>query len=325
MEGPPPTISVCIAAYNAEEWIAEALDSILAQTRPPDEVVVVDDGSTDGTAAVLAAYGEQIRVFHQENAGYPTTMNRAIRESTGDFVAPTGADDIWEPRKLEWQAEAIAAHPEVGVHFGHAVFFGRLEGDYERPSGTGVLDRQAFLRDLFRIYPINMPSTVIRRDLFDRIGWFRADFIADDAEFFFKCLRAEVEFLYEPRTLVRYRAHDVNITNNLAASRAGLHQVRAWNLDLLDDGGFGARAMAADHFRIGRAHVDEGRAREGRSEIARALRYWREESLYGNLRALVWVGLLSLPTAVGARLGGGLARLSLASGNPLDRGSAEAA
>jgi glycosyltransferase involved in cell wall biosynthesis len=321
----PATISVCIAAYQAEEWIGEAIDSILAQTRPPDEVVVVDDGSTDGTAAVLAGYGDRIRVFHQENAGYPTTMNRAIRESTGDFVAPTGADDIWEPHKLEWQAAAIAAHPEVGVHFGHAVFFGRLEGDFERPTGIGVLDGQTLLRDLFRIYPINMPSTVIRRDLFDQLGWFRKDFIADDAEFFFNCLRAGVEFYYEPRTMVRYRAHDVNITNNLAASREGLHVVRSWNLDQLDDRGFGARAMAADHFRIGRAHFDEGRQREGRREIRGALKYWRDNSFYGNLRALAWVSILSLPASAGRRLGSGLARLSLASGNVLDRESAEAA
>jgi glycosyltransferase involved in cell wall biosynthesis len=319
------TISVCIAAYQAEEWIGEAIDSILGQTRPPDEVVVVNDGSTDGTAAILAGYGERIRVFDQENRGYPTTMNRAILESSGEYVAPTGADDVWEPRKLEWQAEAIGIYPDVGVHFGHAVFFGRLEADFERPTGAGLLAGPTLLRDLFRIYPINMPSTVIRRDLFDRIGWFRTDFIADDAEFFFKCLRAGVEFYYEPRTLVRYRAHEVNITNNLAASREGLHLVRSWNLDLLDDRGFGARSMAEDHFRIGRAHLDEGRPREARREMRRALHYWRRNSLYGTLRALAWAAILTLPGGAAARLGATVARISSASGNVFDRGSAEAA
>ncbi|HVX33786.1 MAG TPA: glycosyltransferase [Solirubrobacterales bacterium] len=298
----PATISVCIAAYQAEEWIAEALDSILAQTRPPDEVVVVDDGSTDGTPEVLASYGERIRVFRQENAGYPTAMNRAIRESVGDYVAPTGADDLWEPRKLEWQAEAIAAHPEIGVHFGHAVFFGRVEGDYERPTGSGPLDNRTLLHDLFRVYPINMPSTVIRRDLFESVAWFRDGFLADDSEFFFNCLRAGVRFYYEPRTLVRYRAHDVNITNNVAAVREGLHTVRSWNLDLLDDPRFAARAMADDFFRIGRAHIDEGRPREGRRAIRHSLRYARGNSLYGNVRALAWVGILSLPRGVSRSL-----------------------
>ncbi|HVW48316.1 MAG TPA: glycosyltransferase [Solirubrobacterales bacterium] len=307
----PATISVCIAAYQAEEWIADALDSILAQTRPADEIVVVDDGSTDGTAAILAGYGDRIRVVRQENSGYPTAMNRAIRESSGDYVAPTGADDIWEPRKLEWQAEAIAAHPEVGVHFGHAVFFGRVEGDYERPTGTGLLDNRVLLHDLFRIYPINMPSTVLRRDLFDRVDWFRDGFLADDSEFFFKCLRQDVRFYYEPRTLVRYRSHDVNITNNLAAVREGLHLVRSWNLDQLDDPRFAARAMADDFFRIGRAHIDEGRPREGRRAIRHSLRYARGNSLYANARALAWITLLSLPDAVSRPLGASAARLGV--------------
>src|ERR1700722_5116977 len=140
---PSPTISVVIAAYQAESFIAEALDSILGQTCPPDEVVVVDDGSTDTTPQILAGYGDRIRVVRQENAGYPVAMNRAIQESTGDFVAPCGADDVWEPRKLEWQQQALIAHPEAGVLFGHAVFFGHVERDHERPTGSGLLDTQS--------------------------------------------------------------------------------------------------------------------------------------------------------------------------------------
>ena len=157
--GPAPSISVVVATYQAERWIGEALDSILGQTRAPDEVVVVDDGSTDGTAAILEAYGDRIRVVRQPNAGYPTAMNRAIRESHGSYVAPCGADDIWEPRKLEWQAEALVADPGLDVLFGHAVFFGRIEGDHVRPTSTGRLDGQELWQDLFRL----TSSTCLRR------------------------------------------------------------------------------------------------------------------------------------------------------------------
>ena len=122
----PPTISAVIAAYQSQATLAEALDSVLGQTRPPDEVVVVDDGSTDATPDILASYGDAIQVIRQDNAGYPAAMNRAIATSTGDVVAPIGADDIWLPQKLEWQAEALERHPDVGVHFGHAVLFGRI-------------------------------------------------------------------------------------------------------------------------------------------------------------------------------------------------------
>jgi glycosyltransferase involved in cell wall biosynthesis len=290
------SISAVIATYQAEEWIGEALDSILGQTRPPEEVVVVDDGSTDGTARILASYGDRIRVIEQENAGYPVAMNRAIRESSGAFVAPCGADDIWEPRKLEWQAEALARHPELGVLFGHAVFFGRFEGDHEGPTGSGVLDRGDLLEDFLRINPINMPSAVIRRELLDRLGWFRAGFVADDFEFFFNCLRAGVDFYYDPRSLVRYRRHEHNITSDPSEMHEAMHLVRAWNIDLIEDPRRAERAMAEDLFKIGRAHVNAGNQAKARRSIRRSLRYARGNSLYANARALAWVAILSLPS-----------------------------
>src|SRR5271170_6996882 len=124
-----PSISAVVAAYQAEEWIGEALDAILGQTRPPDEIVVVDDGSTDGTARELDRYARRIRIVRRPNGGCPAAFNTAFREACGDFVAMCGADDIWEPRKLEWQAEAIARHPGADVLFGHARTFGRIESE----------------------------------------------------------------------------------------------------------------------------------------------------------------------------------------------------
>jgi len=303
-----PSISAVLAAYASEQWIAEALDSILGQTSPADEVVVVDDGSPDRTAEIIESYGERVRLIRQENTGYPVAMNRAIREARCDFVAPCGADDIWEPRKLEWQREAIRAHPDVGVHFGHAVFFGEVESDHERPTGTGVLDRDGLLSDLLRINPINMPSAVIDRALFGPLGWFTDDFLADDFEFFFRCLRAEVDFYYEPRPLVRYRRHEHNITRNNAALREAMHIVHKLNADLIGDPERVARVMARDLFEIGRAYADEGDRLRARSAIRRSLRYTDGNDWYETARALAWIGCLSLPAgagelAVGALLG----------------------
>lgn len=306
---PEPSISAVIAAYQAEEWIGEALDSILGQTRPPDEVVVIDDGSIDGTTRILDAYGDRIRLIRQENTGYPVAMNRAIREASGEFVAPCGADDLWEPRKLEWQAETLAAHPELGVLFGHAVFFGQVEGDHERPTGSGLLDRQTLLEDMLGINPINMPSTLIRRELLGRLGWFTDGFLADDLEFFFHCLRADVGFYYEPRTLVRYRRHEHNITANNAALREAMHLVHSWNIDLITDPRLADRTMARDLFAIGRAHLNEGRPAQARQAIRRSLRYARGNSLYANARALAWIAILSLPSDARDRAGRALIEL----------------
>jgi glycosyltransferase involved in cell wall biosynthesis len=298
-----PSISAVVAAYQAEEWIGEALDSILGQTHPPDEVVVVDDGSTDGTARILDGYGGRIRVVRQENRGYPMAMNRAIQEASGEFVAPCGADDIWEPRKLEWQAQAIAAHPEVGFLFGHAVLFGLVERDHERPTGRGLLDGQALWEDLFRINSINMPSAVIRRGLFDRIGWFTDKFLADDYEFFFRCLRAGVRFYYEPRIIVRYRRHDDNITNSTAEWHHAMYLVRSRNADRIPDRRLITETKARDLFKIGRAHVDEGCPVEARRAFRRSLRYARGNTIGANVRALVWIAILGLPRGVGETAG----------------------
>ena len=290
-----PTISAVVAAYQAEEWIADAIDSILGQTSPPDEVVVVDDGSADGTAAVLEAYRGVIRVVHQDNAGYPTAMNRAIREARGEFVALCGADDVWEPRKLEWQREAVAANAaEAGVLFGHAVFFGLLEGDHLRPRGSGLLDSTTLAEDLFRAQPINTPSTVIRRELFDRVGWFPESSHADDYDFFFRCLRAGVRFYYDPRTLVRYRRHDANLSDRDVVRRA-MMVVRSRNIGCIGDRQLVCDVMAPDLIRIARGLVDEGRPRHARQVFRRSLRYARGNPASVNARALIWIGILSLP------------------------------
>ncbi len=301
-----PTISAVIAAYQSEDWIGEAIDSILGQTRPPDEVVVVDDGSTDATARILAGYGDRIRVITQENSGYPLAMNRAIRESTGQFVAPCGADDIWEPRKLEWQAETLAAYPAAEVLFGHAVFFGRIESDHVRPSHSGALDGQTLVSDLFGDNVINMPTVVLRRDLLDRVGWFTDGFLADDFEFFFGCLRAGVAFHYDPRTLVRYRRHEHNITNSNLALHEAMLQVRLENLDLLADPAVGSDAIAHDLFRVGRERLDEGDPQGARRAIRDSLRYAGGKGPYWRARACGWLLVLNFPSRLRNGVVGGL-------------------
>jgi glycosyltransferase involved in cell wall biosynthesis len=298
-----PTISAVLAAYQSERWIIECIDSILGQSRPPDEVVVVDDGSTDGTARELERYGDRIRVLRQPNRGYPAAINRAIREARGAFVAPCGADDIWEPHKLGWQEQAVIAHPDVDVHFGHAVMFGRYEGSFPRPVGVGPLDGDALRRELFEACVVNMPSVLMRRDLFARLGPFiekfpddpSRTFTADDYEYWFRCLRAGVRFYYEPRTLVRYRQHGANITADNPTMVRATALVHHWYCVDLDDRALANRVLAPAQFKIGRNLVDEGRLRKARAAFGLSLRYGTGNRLETNARALGWVVLLSLP------------------------------
>ena len=130
-----PLVSVVIPAYNAEKTLAQTLRSILAQTYQQLEILVVDDGSRDGTFELAKEYGlsdPRIRVLRQENGGVARARNHGVREARGSYVAPIDADDLWHPRKIELQVQAIGTLPMgLGVAYnwyaaidGNDVIFG---------------------------------------------------------------------------------------------------------------------------------------------------------------------------------------------------------
>jgi len=110
-----PVVSVIIPAYNHVRFVGQCIDSVLTQTYTDYEVVVVDDGSQDGTSAILQGYGDRIVYIRQENAGTQAARNRAIRASTGEFIALLDSDDAWLPMKLQRQLAAFDARPDVGM------------------------------------------------------------------------------------------------------------------------------------------------------------------------------------------------------------------
>ncbi len=117
------TISVIIGAYNAEDTLAETLVSVLDQTLLPDEIIVVDDGSTDHTAQVAAAASNSIRVVRQNNRGAAAALNLGVKLATGDALGFVDADDLWERNKLAMQARALAEQPELDGTSGHVSTF----------------------------------------------------------------------------------------------------------------------------------------------------------------------------------------------------------
>lgn len=121
-----PLISVIIPAYNAEKFIAATLDSVLSQTYPHLEIIVVDDGSQDRTAEIVAAYAQHDRrltLLRQSNQGVAAARNLAIEQSTGEYIAPIDADDIWYPQKLEKQlALMLHSEPTVGLIYGWSAY-----------------------------------------------------------------------------------------------------------------------------------------------------------------------------------------------------------
>jgi glycosyltransferase involved in cell wall biosynthesis len=118
------TVSVIIPTYNRAELISQAIDSVLAQTVPAHEIIVADDGSTDDTAAVVAAYGDRVRYLALPHRGQPAaTRNAGIRAATGVLLAFLDSDDLFLPDKLARQIAALAQTPAAGVVYSNGLYF----------------------------------------------------------------------------------------------------------------------------------------------------------------------------------------------------------
>jgi len=111
-----PQISVVIPTYNRAQVVRNAIESVLAQTRPAAEIIVVDDGSKDDTREVLASYGNRIKAISQENGGLSAARNTGIRAASSEWVAFLDDDDAHVPERLAIAAETIAIHPDIDVH-----------------------------------------------------------------------------------------------------------------------------------------------------------------------------------------------------------------
>jgi glycosyltransferase involved in cell wall biosynthesis len=166
-------ISAIITTYNYSRFIPAAIESVLGQTRVPDEIVVVDDGSTDDTREVVASYAERgVRYVYQPNAGAGAARNRGLRETTGELVAFLDADDRWLPNKMALQSAHIAQNPGVGLVTGSEWQV------YESGEQPYLLHRPHV--NCASIYPrilventIGNPSlTLVRRECFKAAGTF---------------------------------------------------------------------------------------------------------------------------------------------------------
>lgn len=168
-----PTVSVVIPAYNAAWCVGKAICSVLAQDFEDRELIVVDDGSSDGTAAVLAGYGERIRVLAQANGGLSSARNAGITAARGGLVAFLDADDWWLAGKLRRQVELMNARPELGFSSTAARVEdpqGRLVNLWSRARWSG-----SFLEHLFGSngdVAGSGSAAIVRRDLFARVGGF---------------------------------------------------------------------------------------------------------------------------------------------------------
>jgi glycosyltransferase involved in cell wall biosynthesis len=206
-----PLISCIVPVFNGERYVREALDSILAQTYRPLEIIVADDGSTDGTAAVVASYGDRLRHVRQAEAGPPATRNLGLGAARGEYVAFLDADDLWHPEKLARQMARFEARPELDLCVAHVQNFWipELREEAER------------FREHRRGQPVpgySAGSLLARRTLFEAVGRFNAAlWYGDQTEWFLRAAEqgAVTELLAD--VLVYRRLHHSNLSRRRAS------------------------------------------------------------------------------------------------------------
>lgn len=199
-----PAFSVIIPLYNKEREIGGTLRSVLAQSLPPAEVIVVDDGSTDGSREVVESIASPlIRLVTQSNAGVSAARNRAIAEAKGEYIALLDADDEWEPGFLAQIAALIAEFPDCGL-YATAFNIRSDRGLFPAPTPTQRGIVPDFFRDSAHRYIAIPSASVIPRRVFDRVGGFPDGMkIAEDLYMWIKIAR-RYPVCFSPERLVRY-------------------------------------------------------------------------------------------------------------------------
>lgn len=216
-----PSISVVIPLYNKAKHIAQTLDSVIKQSFPPAEIIVVDDGSTDAGAEIVKGFAN-VRLVQQGNAGVSAARNRGVAESRGDFVAFLDADDQWLPHFLEEIIHLIKTFPQAGF-FATSYQFCTAVDQYQNPKIRFRSEPQGprILDDYFAVgargdLPFMMSSIAIRRTDFEVIGLFPlGEPMGEDQDFFCRAaLRSAIA--YSPRVMAIYH---LDATNRACTNR----------------------------------------------------------------------------------------------------------
>ena len=210
----PPLISVIIPTYNRAHYLGEAIESVLGQTYGNHELIVVDDGSTDQTNDVVAAFGDRVVLLRQDNRGTGAARNTGIARSSGGFLAFLDDDDVWVERKLSLQMQAFEAAPEIDVVYGNVQQFISPE------LSDGQRARLRHLHGQVTPAPIP-PAMLIRRASFDRVGPFDESLpIGLEMDWYARLCEAGLNSVMLDTVVYRRRLHASNVNLTRAHQQA---------------------------------------------------------------------------------------------------------
>ena len=208
-----PLVSVVIPVFNGEAFLREAVQSVLDQKYAPIEIIIVDDGSTDGTENVARSLPETVRYLHQTNQGPAAARNRGIENAQGSLIAFADADDLWPEGKLELQL------PYLIRDSANEIVMGRIQ-----QVGLSVLAEPVF--------SVNLGSAVIRKTVFDRVGLFDESMrYSEDVDWFMRAREAGAAIVTIDAVALLYRQHEENMTRGKSASELNVLKALKRSLD----------------------------------------------------------------------------------------------
>lgn len=227
-----PLVSVIIPSYNSRHWVGQAIDSVLNQTYPNVEIIVVDDGSTDGTADFLRdKYGDKIKYIYQPNGGLGNARNTGIRHAEGNFISFLDADDLLLPEKIAHQVQYFREHPEYGVVYCNlwCVYEEDTENWHEPPPVYQLGGASGdVLPDLLKRNLMVPHAAMIRRECLDRVGYFyeQAQGV-EDWDLWLRLAGQGFEFGYLDERAILYRVRQTSMSHNNYKMRLNLYRVFA--------------------------------------------------------------------------------------------------
>lgn len=209
-----PTVSVIIPTYNCAKYIAQAIESVLAQTYSDYEIIVVDDGSTDDTAAVLRPYRDRINYIWQENKKLPAARNAGIAASSGAYLAFLDSDDQFLPDKLTVQTRCLDERPDVGLvasGYQYVDEAGHLLAEDKPWLGRPAITLESIL--FGGLAPVH--AVLLRRDWFEQVGGFDEQFAyCEDMDLWYRLALSGCPMVWEPAVVCHYRLHAYNMSRS---------------------------------------------------------------------------------------------------------------
>lgn len=252
-----PKVSVVVCAYNAQKYLSETIESVLAQTFRDFELVIVDDGSTDGTEALVRSYlGRGPIVYHkQANAGFGAARNKAVELARAEWIAIIDHDDVCLPERLERQYEAASRHPEAGLIFSNSEYFlddgsiFRRQFDSFDPCGSDLGPGKAAELLLIEDCFVDSETAFFRKAEALAAGGFPTEYrYVNDYEFFLR-MGARSAFVALPDVLSRWRVHPGQLSHTASDTMVREHiaLLSHWT----KDGRLSARSRRIASLRLG--------------------------------------------------------------------------